>query len=203
MIELYEFGLSGNCHKVRLFLSLLGVKYKSHMLNGAAREQKSAEFLAINPFGQVPALKDGDIIIRDSQAILVYLARAYGGDSWFPVNAQKSAEITEWLSTAANEISRGPSALRRHHKLGGEINVDEAQKATENVLQILNNHLAKNDWLATGTITIADIAIYPYIALANEGKVDLTPFIHIENWMKRIEILPGFVTMPGIKLRKL
>jgi glutathione S-transferase len=200
MIELYEFGLSGNCHKVRLFLSLLGVNYKSHMLNGAEREQKSAEFLAINPFGQVPALKDGEIIIRDSQAILVYLARAYGGDSWFPVDAQKSAEITEWLSTAANEISRGPSALRRHYKFGGEINVEEAQKVTENVLQILNNHLAKNDWLATGTITIADIAIYPYIALAHEGNVDLAPFIHVENWIGRIETLTGFVAMPGINL---
>jgi len=157
MLELYEFGLSGNCHKVRLLLSLLGVKYESHMLNGAEREHKSADFLAINPFGQVPALKDGDIIIRDSQAILVYIARAYGSDAWFPANAKKSAEITAWLSTAANEISRGPSALRRHYKFGGEINVDEAKKITENVLQVLNNHLANNEWLANGVITIADM----------------------------------------------
>ena len=116
MIELYEFGLSGNCHKVRLLLSLLGVDYKSHALNGAEREQKSAGFLAINPFGQVPVLKDGDIIIRDSQAILVYLARTYGADAWFPNDGRKAAEITAWLSTAANAASasaKGASMKRR------------------------------------------------------------------------------------------
>src|SRR5689334_20689903 len=114
MIELYDFELSGNCYKVRLLLSLLEMDYKSYLLNLSAREHKSPEFLTINPFGQVPALKDGEIIIRDSQAILVYLARAYGSDVWFPADAKKSAEITEWLSTAANEVSRGPAALRRH-----------------------------------------------------------------------------------------
>lgn len=202
MIELYEFGLSGNCHKVRLLLSLLGVDYKSHLLNGAEREHKSENFLAINPFGQVPALKDGDVIIRDSQAILVYLARAYGADEWFPVDARKSAEITAWLSTAANEISRGPNALRRHYKFGADINIKDAEIITENILQVLNNHLANNNWLATGTITIADIAIYPYIALAHEGRVDLTPFVHVENWLGRVEMLTGFVAMPGIKLYK-
>jgi glutathione S-transferase len=179
------------------------MEYKSHMLNSAEREHKTETFRAMNPFGQVPVLKDGDTVIRDSQAILVYLARAYGADAWFPVDAKKSAEITTWLSTAANEISRGPSALRRHYKFGGEINVDEAKQITENVLQMLNNYLTSNEWLATGTITIADIAIYPYIALANEGGIDLTSFTHIENWMGRIEMLPGFIAMPGIQLCKL
>ena len=199
MIELYEFGLSGNCHKVRLLLSLLGIEYDSRMLNGAEREQKTAEFLDYNPFGQVPVLKDDDIIIRDSQAILVYLARAYGADDWFPVDAKKAALVTEWLSTAANEIAHGPGALRLHYKFGREINIAEAARVSDTVLKVLDKHLVKNDWLATGTITIADIAVYPYIALAHEGKVDLTPFIYIRNWLGRIEMLSGYAAMPGIK----
>lgn len=200
MLELYEFALSGNCHKIRLMLSLLGLTYNSHALNGAEREQKSPEFLALNPFGQVPVLVDGENIIRDSQAILVYLARAYGSDHWFPADAAKSAEIMSWLSTAANEVARGPNALRLHYKFGRAINLAEAELVTENLLQVLNVHLKNHDWLATDTITIADIAIYPYIALASEGKVDLSAFIYIENWLGRIEMLQGFVTMPGIKL---
>lgn len=201
MLELFEFGLSGNCHKVRMMLSLLGVDYKSHPLNGAEREQKSAAYLAMNPFGLVPVLKDGDKIIRDSQAILVYLARAYGAEHWFPNDASKAAEITAWLSTAANEVARGPNALRLHHKFGRVINVEEATTITDNLLKVLNQHLEHREWLANNTITIADIAVYPYIALVNEGKVDLTPYIHIENWLSRIEMLSGFVAMPGIQLR--
>lgn len=201
MIELYEFELSGNCHKVRLFLSLLGLPYKSHVLKGAEREQKSEQHLVMNPFGQVPVLKDGDIVIRDSQAILVYLARAYANEEWFPNDPVQAAEIAAWLSTAANEVARGPNALRLHYKFGRKIDIEDATLITENLLQVLNTHLRDRPWLATNTITIADLAVYPYIALANEGGVDLTPFVHVENWLERIAVLPGFVAMPGIHLR--
>jgi glutathione S-transferase len=203
MIELFEFGLSGNCHKIRMMLSLLRLEYTSHAVNGAEREQKSTEYLAMNPFGQVPVLKDGNTIIRDSQAILVYLARAYGADHWFPADATQAAQVAAWLSTAANEVARGPNALRLHYKFGRAINLDEATVITNNLLAILNQHLEHHDWLATDTITIADIAIYPYIALANEGNVDLTPFLYVENWLGRIEMLSWFVAMPGIQLRKI
>jgi glutathione S-transferase len=203
MIELFEFGLSGNCHKIRMMLSLLRLEYTSHAVNGTEREQKSTEYLAMNPFGQVPVLKDGNTIIRDSQAILVYLARAYGADHWFPADATQAAQVAAWLSTAANEVARGPNALRLHYKFGRAINLDEATVITNNLLAILNQHLEHHDWLATDTITIADIAIYPYIALANEGNVDLTPFLYVENWLGRIEMLSWFVAMPGIQLRKI
>ncbi len=198
MIELFEFGLSGNCHKVRMMLSLLRLEYKSHAVNGAEREQKSDAYLTMNPFGQVPVLKDGDVIIRDSQAILIYLARAYGADHWFPADPTHAAQVAAWLSTAANEVARGPNALRLHHKFGRAINLDEAISITNNLLAVLNQHLEHHDWLATDTITIADIAIYPYIALANEGNVDLTPFLYVENWLGRIEMLNRFVAMPGL-----
>ncbi|GGY83229.1 glutathione S-transferase [Cellvibrio zantedeschiae] len=201
MIELYEFDISGNCHKVRLLLSLLNISYQSIELNRTEREQKSAEFLAKNSFGQVPVLKDGDLIIRDSQAILVYLARAYGEEKWFPNDAVQAAEITQWLSTAANEIAHGPAALRAHHKLGRAINLEAANQITQNLLNILEAQLAHKDWLATDNLTIADIAVYPYIALANEGKVDLADFPAIRKWLGRIEKLDGFVSMAGIELQ--
>lgn len=199
MLTLYEFGLSGNCHKVRLLISLLGLQYQSKLLNSAAREHKSDDFLRLNPFGQTPVLTDGDTVVRDSQAILVYLARTYGADDWFPQDPAKAAEVMSWLSTAANEVARGPNAMRLHHKFGRAINMDEATQITAQLLSVLNLHLRSHQWLANNTLTIADIAVYPYIALVNEGKFDIAPYVYVQSWMKRIEQLAGYVSMPGIQ----
>lgn len=199
MLILHEFSLSGNCHKVRLLLSLLGLDYQSRLLNSAEGEHKTEEFLQLNPFGQTPVLTDGDTVVRDSQAILVYLARTYGADEWFPQDPAKMAEVVSWLAVAANEVARGPNALRLHHKFGRAINIDEATQITAQVLSVLNLHLQNRHWLANNTLTIADIAIYPYIALVNEGKFNLEPYLYVQNWLGRIEHLTGYVTMPGIQ----
>jgi glutathione S-transferase len=198
MITLYEFAPSGNCHKIRMLLSFLGLDYQSVKINGSEREQKSAEFLAKNPFGQVPVLQDGDIIIRDSQAILVYLAKQYGSEKWWPNDAKTLADITAWLSTAANEVARGPATLRAMHKFGRTINVDEAQQFTNNVMAVLENHFSQHAWLVGDHISIADLAIYPYIALGSEGKIDLANYVAIQQWFQRIQALPAYVGMPGM-----
>ncbi|STQ90978.1 glutathione S-transferase family protein [Iodobacter fluviatilis] len=201
MIKLYEFAASGNCHKVRLLLSLMDIPYESIMVNGATREHKSADYLAMNPLGQVPVLVDGDVILRDSQAILVYLARQYGAkqaDSWLPNEPAALAQVVAWLATAANEVTRGPNALRLHHKWGRAINLVEAEAITEQLFTMLNQHLAQSTWLAAAHITIADIALYPYIALATEDKVDLLGFPAIVTWMKQIQNLHAYVSMAGI-----
>ncbi|QLI82524.1 glutathione S-transferase family protein [Chitinibacter fontanus] len=201
MIQLYEFALSGNCHKVRLMLSLLEIPYQSIAVNGVEREHKSAEFLAKNPLGQVPVLVDGDVVLRDSQAILVYLARQYGAeqaDFWLPNDPVGQAQVQAWLATAANEVTRGPNALRLFHKWGRNVALAEAEILTEQLLGVLQTTLATQPWLAAPHITIADIALYPYIALSLEGKVPLAQYPAICQWLARIEALPGYVTMPGI-----
>ena len=175
MITLYEFALSGNCHKIRLMLSLLGLDYQSVAVKGNEQQQKSAEFLAINPFGQVPVLKDDDVVIRDSQAILVYLAKKYGNGQWLPNDAAALADVVAWLSTAANEVALGPNRLRLHHKFGRDINIEESRQISIKLLDVLQVRLENHPYLATDQITIADIAVYPYIALAPEGKLDLSP----------------------------
>lgn len=194
-MELFEFAMSGNCYKVRLMLSLLNLKYESYLVNGSELEQKSEAFLAKNPFGQVPVLKDGNVILRDSQGILVYLARVYGEAHWFPNDPAKAAEVVAWLSTAANEVSRGPGALRAHYLFGRSINLEETKSVTENLLSILDNRLTRYDWLVTDSVTIADIAVYPYIALSNQGKVDLYQYSNIRKWLNSIERLPRYLPM--------
>lgn len=198
MITLYEFALSGNCHKIRLMLSLLGLEYQSVAVKGNEQQQNSAEFLAINPFGQVPVLKDDDVVIRDSQAILVYLAKKYGNGQWLPNDAAALADVVAWLSTAANEVALGPNRLRLHHKFGRDINIEESRQISIKLLDVLQVRLEYHDYLATDQITIADIAVYPYIALVPEGKIDLNPYPAVIAWLGRIQGLPGYVGMPGM-----
>ena len=198
MMTLYEFALSGNSHKIRLMLSLLGLDYRSVIVNGSERQQKSVDFLSMNPFGQVPVLTDDDVIVRDSQAILVYLARKYGNEQWLPNEATALAEVATWLSTAANEVSMGPNRLRLHYKFGRAINSEESRQTAINLLNILQGRLEKYEWLATDHLTIADIAIYPYIGLAPEGRLDLESYPAVTDWVSRIQALPGYVGMPGM-----
>ena len=197
-MELFEFAQSGHSHKARLMLSLLQLPYKSVLVNGTNLEQKTEAFLKMNPFGQVPVLKDGGTIVWDSQAILVYLARQYAEPSWLPLDAAVMSRVMAWLSIATNELVRGPAALRVHYKLGRAISLEDAEQLTVTLLHILEQHLQSKDWLAAAHITIADIAIYPYIALAPEGKVDLTPYPAICRWLSRIQALPNYAGMPGM-----
>jgi glutathione S-transferase len=198
MITLYDMPLSGNCHKVRLLLSFLSLPYQTRPVDLAGGEQRGPDYLRLNPFGQVPVLDDGGLVIRDSQAILVYLAKRYGGEPWWPDDAYCLAQIAAWLSTAANEVANGPALLRVHRKFGRSIDVEKARQSAEKVLDIIDRHLESRDWLAGGTLSIADIAAYPYLALAPEGGIDIAAYAHIVAWFHRIRALPGYVPMPGM-----
>lgn len=198
MITLHDMTLSGNCHKVRLLLNMLALPYQIQPVNLGGGEQHSPEYLQRNPFGQVPVLNGNGLTIRDSQAILVYLAKRYGGVPWWPDDAFGLAQITAWLSTAANEIANGPALLRVHHKFGRDIDLARAQQTADKVLGIIDRHLQSQDWLVGDTVSIADIAVYPYLALAPEGGIAIGEYANIIAWFQRIRALPGYVAMPGM-----
>lgn len=195
---LYNIALSGNCHKVRLMLSILGLEYQTYDLDLAASEQSTEPYLSFNPFGLAPVIEDQGIVIRDSQAILAYLAKQYGQQTFWPDEPYVLAEIISWLSTAANELQNGPARLRLHHKFGRPIDHKQATDITVKLLNIINSHLADKQWLVTDKLSIADIAIYPYLALAHEGQIDLTPYQHISAWLTRFKAIPNYVSMPGM-----
>lgn len=196
MLTLYNMPLSGNCHKIRLFLSLLGLPYQTVNLSGG--EQHNPDYLQRNPFGQAPVIDDDGLVIRDSQAILVYLAKRYGGEAWWPDDAFRLAQIVAWLSTSANEIANGPAMLRVHHKFGRDIDIVKARQTSMKVLGIIDRHLEDHAWLTGDAISIADIAVYPYLALALEGGINIRDHTNIVTWFQRIHALPGYVSMPGM-----
>lgn len=200
MIQLYGHELSGNCYKVKLMLSLLNLNYdwiKVDLLTGA---HKQPEFLALNPFGQVPVLVDDDRVLADAQAILVYLARQYGGEHWLPLEAEPLSRVVRWLSTTAGEVRQGPESARLYYLFKAtSISLERATQKSEFILSQLNDHLADQDWLELGHPTIADVGVFPYVALAGDGQIDLTPYPNVLAWIDRVKHLPGFVGMIGIE----
>jgi glutathione S-transferase len=199
MIKLYGHELSGNSYKVRLFLELLHLKYEWVGVDVRKGEHKTLEYLAINSFGQVPSLIDREIKLADAQAILVYLARKYGEEKWLPLDALPLARVVRWLSTTAGEIRQGVENARLHHLFGvTDINIDRANQKAEYILTQLDLHLNNRTWLECDRPTIADIAVYPYVALARDGKIDLDSHPNVLQWIERVKQLPGYVPMRGI-----
>ncbi len=197
--KLYDLELSGNCYKVRLFCALLGLELEIEPIDFMAGAHKASPLIDMNPFGEIPVLEDGEIVLRNSQAILVYLARKYGGESWLPADPVEMARVVSWLMVAESEIARGPNDARLHDKFGFPLDIDKAREKAARILGILEAHLSKNDWLALDRATIADIACMPYVALGHEGGVPLDGYPAIRAWIGRIEALPGFIAMPGLE----
>jgi len=199
MIKLYHFPLSGHAHRVELFLSLIGADYEIVTVDLAGGEQKTEAFLKINPSGQVPAIVDGDVMIADSNAILVYLAKKYADASWYGDDAVKAAEIQRWLTVAASEVKFGPADARLVNVFGAGLDHEKAKSIAYTLFDKLNKHLNNRDFLVGTNPTIADVALYTYIAHAPEGDVALEPYAHIRAWIERIEDLKGFVPMQVTK----
>lgn len=198
-MKLYDLELSGNCYKVRLFAALANLELDIVPVDFLAGEHKGDAMLALNPWGEIPILVDNDVVLRDAQAILIYLARFYELESWYPTNAKEMAEVQQWLATAANEIQHGPNAARLVDKFGYALDKPTTLAMSERIMGLVEAHLAKHDWLALGRPTIADCAVMPYIALSWEGGVALSDYPNINAWIDRIKHLPGFKGMPGIE----
>jgi glutathione S-transferase len=196
-LKLHYFPLSGHAHRAQLFLGLLGVEHELIHVDLKSGAHKSEAFLAMNPFGQVPVLEDGAAVIPDSNAILVYLAKKYGRTDWLPDTAAEAAAVQRWLSVAAGQIAFGPCAARLVTLFGAPFNHAEVIARAHAILKLVEKTLAGRDWIVGGAKpTIADVALYSYIARAPEGDVDLAPYEEVRRWLKRVEALPGFVPFP-------
>lgn len=194
-LTLYGVPLSGHSHRVELFLNLLGLPYAYEAADAAVRA--SPDFLALNPLGQVPVLRDGDVTLADSNAILVYLARRYDpAGPWLSDDPVEAARIQRWLSIAAGEVMHGPAWARVMTLFGAPGDLARCHAIAERLLRFMETHLAGRDWLALDRATIGDIACYSYVAHAPEGGVDLSPYSNVTAWIRRVEALPRFKAMP-------
>jgi glutathione S-transferase len=195
MIRLYDLDRSGNCYKVRLLLAQLGLEYQSIHTDSSIGETLTPEFKQLNPRGQIPVLIDGDEIIWDSMAILVYLARRYGHETWLPKDALGEARVMQWLAVSENELLYGLARARVSLLFGRPFDLAQCHRDAEPGVAAMAQRLADQDWLAAEHPTIADIACYPYVSLAGEADFSLAPYAPVRHWLQRIEALPMWVPM--------
>ncbi len=193
-IKLYRNRMSGHCHRIELFLSLLGLPCELIEVNLRAGEQKQPAFLALNPQGQIPVMDDAGIVIADSNAILIYLARSYA-KAYLPTDAVGLAQLQRWLSAAAGPLAFGAAAARRRNLFSTNPDLTQEQALAHSLFKVMDEHLAQRDFLLGHAVSIADLALYTYTAIAPEGGISLEPYPQIRAWLGRIEALPGFIPM--------
>ena len=205
MITLYDYSPSGNCYKIRLLMSVLGLDYRVEPVEFyPAAEHKSPAFLRINPLGQLPVIDDGALRLWDAQAILVYLASRYDPPrTWYPDDPASMGIITAWLAFA-DSITGTASAARLHDVFFYDIDVEKCRADAHRLFRILDERLwlAEQDgmrWIASRAgPTIADIACFPYVMLSDEGGIPREDYPAVRRWTDRIKAIPGFIEMPGI-----
>jgi glutathione S-transferase len=193
-VRIHSFPLSGHSHRVALFASLAGINHELITVDLGNGAHKQEPFLSMNPAGQVPVIEDGDTVISDSNAILVYLARKYA-PAYMPTDPVGEAEVQKFLTLAAGELAFGPAAARLINVFKAPLDKDFTHATAAKVLGKLDAHLEERTWLVGESPTIADVAIYSYTAHAPEGDVSLEGYPNVRRLLSHIEGLDGFVPM--------
>lgn len=194
-IKVHGTPLSGHTHRVELLLRMLGIAFES--VPAPAPVRRSAAFRALNAFQQIPVLQDGDLVLTDSNAILVYLAKTYDrGGRWLPEEPVAAAHVQRWLSIAAGEVKYGPATARMALQWNMAGDPVRAKEIAEELFRFMDEHLRQRTFLAADHATVADLACYSYIAHAEEGAVALDPYPALCAWLRRVESLPNFAPMP-------
>lgn len=195
-IRIHSFPKSGHAHRVELFASLAGIAHTVINVDLSAGEHKQPAFLELNPAGQVPVIEDGDVVISDANAILVYLARKYA-PSYIPQEPVQEAEVQKFLTLTAGEIAFGPAAARLITVFGAPLDATFCIATADKALFKLEAHMQGREFLVGDSPTIADVAIYSYTAHAPEGNVSLEPYPNVRRLLANIEALEGFKPMPA------
>jgi len=200
-LTLYGTPTSGHSHRVELLLEMLELPYVYSLAPADVR--RSEAFLRLNPLGQIPVLTDDDLVLCDSNAILLYLVRRYAPKSgWWPEEPVALARVQRWFSIAAGELKNGPATARHIQCSNGLGDLAAAQAAAHKLFAFMNQHLANRRFLALDTPTLADLACYSYTARAPEGGVLLDAYPNLRAWLAEIERLPRFKPMPSSPKRE-
>ncbi|MDY0882016.1 glutathione S-transferase family protein [Dongia soli] len=198
MYRLYDSAISGNAYKVRLMLHKLGLPCERIEMNVDDGSTRQAEFLARNPVGQVPVLQlpDGTYLAQ-SNAILVYLAE--GTDLW-PSDRLERARALQWMFF--EQYNHEPTiAVVRHWvaHLGKTVDSEPLLPAKiaagYRALDVMENHLTGRDFFVGESFTIADIALYAYSHVADEGGFDLTAYPAVRGWLDRVAVQPRHIAI--------
>lgn len=197
-MKVYGTRLSGNCYKVRLLLELLGKPYSWHAVDILAGDTQTPEFAQLNPNRKVPVVEVAPgVHLTESNAILNYLAE---GTPFLPAGGLDRARVLEWQFF--EQYSHEPNiAVARFIKLFQGLpperleEFEAKQVGGHKALAVMEQHLAREPYLAAGIPTIADLSLFAYTHVADQGGFDLAGYPAIGRWLERVRALPGFVAM--------
>ncbi|MGD1888101.1 MAG: glutathione S-transferase family protein [Cohaesibacteraceae bacterium] len=199
MHTLFSMQNSGNCYKLRLAMAQLGIPFQIHDVDILKGETRTPEFLALNPNGKVPALKlDTGQVLAESNAILFFLAE---GTNLLPGDRFCKSEMLQWMFFEQYSHEPYISVARFWLKLvkgGRELKahmLDDWWERGYEALGVMERHLEAHDFFAAGRYSIADIALYAYTHVAEDGEFDLSDFPRVNAWMERVRSQPGHVPM--------
>ncbi|HEY9771568.1 MAG TPA: glutathione S-transferase family protein [Coleofasciculaceae cyanobacterium] len=203
MYKLYDFLPSGNGYKVRLLLTQLQIPFELIQLNILKQETRTPEFLAKNPNGKIPLLEiASDTFISESNAILYHLSQ---GTKYFPKDKYQQTQIMQWLFF--EQYSHEPNIatprfwiteLKHADKYREQI--EQKRKLGYKALNVMEQHLKKHDFFVANKYTIADIGLYAYTHVAEEGGFDLSDFLAINSWFKKVKSQPRHILITDSQL---
>lgn len=197
MLTLYSQQVSGNAYKPRLLMALLGIPFRIVEMNTYDGSTRTPEFLARNPIGKVPLLEFPDgRRLAESNAILLHLAE---GTLYVPADPFDRAKAYEWLFF--EQYSHEPAiAVRRSILMAPERAAQRTPERLASLLEagnralgVMERRLAVAEWLAGHSYSVADMALYAYTHVAEEGEYDLAPYPGIQAWLERVAAQPGHV----------
>jgi glutathione S-transferase len=196
MVRVFGMAESGNCYKVKLLLSQLGQPFEwveTDIMQGASRKD---EFLRMNPNGKVPTLEiSPGVYLPESNAILCYLAE---GSQYWSGDRLTRARVMQWMFF--EQYSHEPYvAVARFIllllKQPDHPQLADKQKRSHDALKVMDAHLLQQPFFAGSAYSIADIALYAYTHVADEGGLSLAGYPAIRAWMDRVKSQPGHVPM--------
>jgi glutathione S-transferase len=203
-LVLYNYELDDSCYRVRLALSLLGLEWQAVPVDVfPGKEHLSPPFLALNPSGRLPILRDGDLVLHGTEAIIAHLARAHDpSGKWLPAQGLEFAAVMQWLIFSAHDLGV-TIAARQHSLFGNSRDETSLRAASSRAIRIMDDHMTARrfvqaEWFAAEHPTIADIALFPAFALSRDFGIDHDEYPALRQWARRFRALPGFKTMPGI-----
>jgi len=202
---LHEDPRSGNCYKIKLTAALLGLPLETRQYDIMKGETRTSEFLAkINANGRIPVLQigeeEGARFLPESNAACWYLAT---GSALIPTSRFEQADMLRWMFFEQYNHEPNVATLRFWLRFVGEAQLSEEQRAQimakryagQAALQLMNDHLSDRPFMAGHEVTLADIALFAYTHVAEEGGFGLDNYPQVQRWLERIATLPGFVSM--------
>jgi glutathione S-transferase len=198
-LVLHEFSLSGNCYKVRLAAALLGIPLERREYDISKGETRTPEFLAnVNPNGRIPVLQVGERFISESNAAIFFLA---DGSDLIPGDRFDRADMLRWMFFEQYNHEPNVATMRFWIVFLGAGQLTDEQRAQmpakraagEAALKLMDEHLRSRSYFVGERLSLADIALYAYTHVAEEGGFDLSALPHVDAWLERVANSPRHI----------